>query len=463
MIVTMSIITGSFSTPAFAQADEFEPPPTGASTPNASVMPTPANPRTWCEEGGYCDGNTPPPATTERTPPPPPRVDRPHACIGGDLVSFEEHEALRREAGLDAPIRPRNYSRLRMQADNVDMRNGVTADLGFGGICHCPTGYELMPVASGFDANRQVEAQVNRRIDRQNSMQCVPNVGDTQLAPPPVDFGPLLVRIEMDERTLWLHMCQSNGVSFDRWFAADYEERNALCPVIDQIGDTDVYVWNRDCAGRENAPTFEVWMAATPAQRVVLCPNVNAPTTIVNNNGVSLEVAADVGIALHNTGIEAQSVEGNAAFQLTMVPSSTARVLPTVRIDFGGGRMNDGGGVEIRNPVRLNVGMGVQVLLTQRLRLDALVTTGAIWSSNTNANQNGDGIRGSRAVGGELALSIDLGRAQSASNLMPYLRLSGGVQSIRYNLVDDAANSHYVRATDARVGLSFGIRFGRRR
>ncbi|USN52249.1 MAG: hypothetical protein H6759_04470 [Candidatus Nomurabacteria bacterium] len=71
MVIVMMVITGSFSMPAFVQADEFEPPPT-ASAPNASVMPIPANPRTWCEEEGYCSpGETTTTVVIDDDPPPP--------------------------------------------------------------------------------------------------------------------------------------------------------------------------------------------------------------------------------------------------------------------------------------------------------------------------------------------------------------------------------------------------------
>jgi hypothetical protein len=478
--LTVAIINLGWALPAEAQGDD-ERPPTRSTAPVSTPVPeTSSTPDVLeCREN-FSRGELCPPAPStgggggggddRRV-----IVDKPHACIYGELVSFTEHVRLRSEEGLPAPIRPRGYDDLRMVEDEVDMGGGSTADVGFGGVCHCPVGYELRPLASGYDANREVETQIDRRIDRQNSMQCVPRVGDTAPSTPPsVDLRPLIVWLEMHDDSICalratalcrsaveeLNRCEATAQAArdNEAFEACFEQHHYTDSVTIQAGDAVVGSIESCVGATFVCSELEVFYAPVPA----------LPSDEVGEGGQgqgpSIDIAVDLGASAFATGIRASSVEANAAIQFTLQPS-TAMIAPTVRLRMGYGRMNDEGGIEIRRPMRLHLGLGVQLILAERVRLDVLATTGAIMSQNTNSNGNGDGIRADRGIGAELGLSIDLnrrGQLDSGVGLVPYLRLNAEVMSLRYNLANDQAEANYIRRTSYGFGVSFGIRFGQR-
>ncbi|MFO0764665.1 MAG: hypothetical protein U0487_01295 [Patescibacteria group bacterium] len=318
-------------------------------------------------------------------------------------------------------------------------------EYGIGGSAECPEGtIPLVIAASGL---RYLHDEANHTFA--TGTFCAPLGAATPGTTVNIDvsefvtiemFETLVHRLEADERTLFLHMCEGYDVSWEEWFAATPEHRNELCP-------------SRD--GRQNARLDRI------EDRLDNLPANTGGHGVFDN----LDISFDAGANLFRTGIAARSIEIGGALQLTLWPSTHARFAPTLRLRMGGGAMNDHGGIEIQHPVRLTVGVGAQALLGKRLRLDVLVTTAGVWSNHTNSSGLGDGLRARNGIGGEVGLVVNLnrsGHADTGAGLVPFLRADLEVMSLQYNLLNDNAQDGFVRRTSFGAGLSLGVRWGLR-
>lgn len=464
--LAVTIINLGWALPAEAQDDERPPTRSTApvSTPVTSDGPT-------VLECLPLAGQICPTPEVDRDPPPPPQQPRPRACVWGRIVGANGQ----RLSGV------RTHEAASMVVGGVVMQPGhglpATVDTGIGGNCVCGDGEFYLPADADHTPRRAVQnLDTVGRLARTGNEICLPRVGEVIENAPPVgvDLGPIIIWLGELEGSACvdratdicqnlihdLNACEATAQAArdNAAFEACFTQHHYTGSVTIPEGDVSVGGLST-CAGMTfECSRFGVNYAPVPA----------LPSDEVGEGGQgqgpSIDIAVDLGASAFATGIRASSVEANAAIQFALQPS-TAMIAPTVRLRLGYGRMNDQGGIEIQQPMRLHLGLGVQAILTERVRLDVLATTGAIMSQNTNSNGNGDGIRADRGIGAELGLSIDLnrrGQLDTGVGLVPYLRLNAEVMSLRYNLANDQAEANYIRRTSYGFGVSFGIRFGQR-
>ncbi len=465
VVIMATIINLGWALPAEAQDDER--PPTRSTAPVSTPVTSDGPTVNECLPlaGQICT----PPQREERiirrT------VPKPRACICGHIVGAD-HTTI--------------------QAGNMTVAGHVmspgqglpsTIDIGIGGDCICNDGGSehdsyYLPADADHTPINGVRSVYEGRLATDGHEICLPRRGansenqeDEDVS---VDLRPIIVWLEGLNGSICelraTDLCQSavNNLNACEDTARMARDRAAYEACFEQhaytgwvtLSATDIVTGDleQNCAG----VSFEC-----SQYDVDYAPEPWLPADMVGegqNDGASLDIAVDLGASAFATGIRASSVEANAAIQFTLQPS-TAMIAPTVRLRLGYGRMNDQGGIEIQQPMRLHLGLGVQALIAERVRLDVLATTGAIMSQNTNSNGNGDGIRADRGIGAELGLSIDLnrrGQLDTGVGLVPYLRLNAEVMSLRYNLANDQAEANYIRRTSYGFGVSFGIRFGQR-
>ena len=466
--LAVTVISLGWALPAEAQGDD-ERPPTRSTAPVSTPVSTDGPTVLECLPlaGEICP--TPPPRQERirRTPPAP----RPRACIWGRIV------------GADHTTIQAGGMTVAGQVMSPGQGLPSTIDIGIGGDCICnDSGSEhdsyYLPADADHTPINGVRSVYEGRLATDGHEICLPRTGASveQNEDAPVDFGPIIVWLESLNGSVCelratdlcrtaveeLNVCESRArMSRDNdAFESCYEQHSFTGSVVLTSSDIVTGDLEENCAG----VSFEC-----SALGVNYAPVPALPADMVGEGqqtqGPSIDIATDIGLSLYAAGIRARSIEGNVALQLTLQPTATARIAPTVQFRMGYGRMNDEGGIEIRQPMRLNLGLGVQLILAERVRLDVLATTGAIMSQNTNSNGNGDGIRADRGIGAELGLSIDLnrrGQLDSGVGLVPYLRLNAVVMCLRYNLANVQAEANYIRRTSYGFGVSFGIRFGQR-
>lgn len=449
MVIVMMVITGSFSMPAFVQADEFEPPPT-ASAPNASVMPIPANPRTWCEEEGYCSpGETTTTVVIDDDPPPPTAW---RIVVNGRLSGGRRTSSVQTSFG--------------------------EAEYGIGGIDVCPEGTIGLVVSAG--SLRHLRAAAGRRLLR--GVFCAsPNgsvrQGDTVNVPgldqyiTVVVFEELVARLERDERALWLHMCSANypNVIFEEWFNATPEGRNELCPDVDpaqqrQIDDNLETNYRFECADKMDVVTFQEWEAATPARRVELCPPSAGGSSVGEFLSQNVDFQVDVNLCAGQSGLESSLVCGEIGGQINLRPFASNRVGFVLRGSFGGGNIGDESlAIQDYVPVdrftRGSVSLGLQITLAPRLRLDLLGGFVRYTTGNSAPNGSGDGARGN-GLRTELAFTVDLTRPREGFRAVPYFRIGVDVQRITWDIFTTSGGHNYVNRTGVAGMIGFGLRLG---
>ena len=482
--LAVTVISLGWALPAEAQGDD-ERPPTRSTAPVSTPVPeTSSTPDVLeCREN-FSRGELCPPAPStgggggggddRRV-----IVDKPHACIYGELVSFTEHVRLRSEEGLPAPIRPRGYDDLRMVEDEVDMGGGSTADVGFGGVCHCPVGYELRPLASGYDANREVETQIDRRIDRQNSMQCVPRVGDTAPSTPPsVDLRPLIVWLEMHDDSICalratalcrsaveeLNRCEATAQAArdNEAFEACFEQHHYTDSVTIQAGDAVVGSIESCVGATFVCSRLEVFYAPVPA----------LPADEVGEGGSSvgeflsenLDLQVDVNLCAGQSGLESSLVCGEIGGQVNLRPFASNRLGILLRGSYGGGNIGDEDlAIQDYVPVdrftRGSVSLGLQITLVPRLRLDILAGFVRYTTGNSAENGSGDGARGN-GLRTELAFTVDLTRPRAGFRAVPYFRIGVDVQHVTWDIFTTSGGHNYVNRTGVAGMIGFGLRLG---
>ena len=446
MVIVMTIINGSFSTPAFAQDDEFEPPPT-ASTPNvSSSTPTLQECRDEFADD-ICRRQTPPATTGTTTV----RRTRWYVVVNGGLEGSRQHGEVETDYGV--------------------------AEYGIGGEAVCPP--NTVPLGIAPSALRHLRDAAGHRFVA-GTFCAVPNGSVRQGDTINIDmsehvtvvmFEELVARLERDERTLWLHMCSANypNVIFEEWFNATPEGRNALCPDVDpaqqrQIDDNLETNYRFECADKMDVVTFQEWEAATPARRVELCPPSAGGSSVGEFLSQNVDFQVDVNLCAGQSGLESSLVCGEIGGQINLRPFASNRVGFVLRGSFGGGNIGDESlAIQDYVPVdrftRGSVSLGLQITLAPRLRLDLLGGFVRYTTGNSAPNGSGDGARGN-GLRTELAFTVDLTRPREGFRAVPYFRIGVDVQRITWDIFTTSGGHNYVNRTGVAGMIGFGLRLG---